>query len=261
MIIEDNTMEPPRVYKRSEHDYEPITKDEEKYLQLSFDQLNRICNEIAAEMRTEKKRGKLTRNAAQCLKCTKIIESKSVHDYQECGCENNTHVDGGLEYAAGGAIDCKLVKNLCEWVSEAREDDPPLEVRKEKEAKQKENPKLWEYKQSDTHQLYESKYGLPHLLFSSWQAFTKEMKEKQYSVEWWKWYDMRTWLLKNAKNEHVNKILVPDGKEILQLVWLDLDTAVGAQWQMRFQAIIVDREEEPNIREFLRNHLVQNQAL
>ncbi len=34
----------------------------------------------------------------QCLNCEEILKSKSVHDFVECGCENETFVDGGDEY-------------------------------------------------------------------------------------------------------------------------------------------------------------------
>jgi hypothetical protein len=57
----------------------------------------------------------LTKNAAQCLQCMKIVESKSVHDFVECGCPNGLFVDGGLEYARMGAENFKFVKKLHEW--------------------------------------------------------------------------------------------------------------------------------------------------
>lgn len=39
----------------------------------------------------------LTRNAAKCLKCNTVIESKYRHDFVTCPC-GNISVDGGLEY-------------------------------------------------------------------------------------------------------------------------------------------------------------------
>jgi hypothetical protein len=57
----------------------------------------------------------LTKNAAQCLQCMKIVETKRVHDLVECGCPNRLYVDGGLEYARVGVMNPKLVKYLYEW--------------------------------------------------------------------------------------------------------------------------------------------------
>ena len=43
---------------------------------------------------------KIKRNAFRCKKCGMVVESKSVHDFQECKCGNFT--DGGLEYVRRG---------------------------------------------------------------------------------------------------------------------------------------------------------------
>lgn len=43
---------------------------------------------------------KLIRNAAQCLKCGTVLESKHRHDFQACNCGN--FVDGGLDYIRRG---------------------------------------------------------------------------------------------------------------------------------------------------------------
>lgn len=40
---------------------------------------------------------KVKRNAARCLSCAEVIESKSRHDFKWCGC-GKIAVDGGLEY-------------------------------------------------------------------------------------------------------------------------------------------------------------------
>jgi hypothetical protein len=40
----------------------------------------------------------IKRNRAKCLKCKKIIESKSRHDFVTCKC-GNLSVDGGKDYA------------------------------------------------------------------------------------------------------------------------------------------------------------------
>lgn len=41
---------------------------------------------------------RLTRNAAKCLKCGEIVESKHRHDFRSCSCGGVT-VDGGLAYS------------------------------------------------------------------------------------------------------------------------------------------------------------------
>lgn len=43
---------------------------------------------------------KIKRNAFRCKRCGMVVESKSVHDYQQCACGNFT--DGGLEYIRRG---------------------------------------------------------------------------------------------------------------------------------------------------------------
>lgn len=46
----------------------------------------------------------IKRNAFRCKKCGMVVESKSVHDFQECKCGNFT--DGGLDYVRrGGKIE------------------------------------------------------------------------------------------------------------------------------------------------------------
>ena len=45
-------------------------------------------------------RQKILRNAFRCKKCGMVVESKSVHDFQECRCGNFT--DGGHEYIRRG---------------------------------------------------------------------------------------------------------------------------------------------------------------
>lgn len=47
---------------------------------------------------------KIIKNAFRCKKCGMVVESKSVHDFQECKCGNFT--DGGLDYIRrGGKIE------------------------------------------------------------------------------------------------------------------------------------------------------------
>ena len=37
-----------------------------------------------------------------CLECKVILESLSVHDFKECGCDNGSFVDGGNHYTRVG---------------------------------------------------------------------------------------------------------------------------------------------------------------
>jgi hypothetical protein len=48
-------------------------------------------------MKGENMRKKIIRNAAKCLKCNDIIESKHVHDFVTCRC-GAISVDGGHDY-------------------------------------------------------------------------------------------------------------------------------------------------------------------
>ena len=49
-------------------------------------------------------------NKIRCLNCGTILESKSVHDFQSCGCDNQTFVDGGDEYMRCGGMDMTLIE-------------------------------------------------------------------------------------------------------------------------------------------------------
>jgi len=46
----------------------------------------------------------------KCLECGKILESKFTHDFQSCGCPNQTFVDGGNEYLRIGGKDLNKVE-------------------------------------------------------------------------------------------------------------------------------------------------------
>lgn len=73
----------------------------------------------------------LTRNAVKCLVCNTVLDSKHQHHFVECGCKNQSFVDGGLMYTRVGAVDLGLVENLCEYVEMTRgERDNQLEQQK-----------------------------------------------------------------------------------------------------------------------------------
>jgi len=45
----------------------------------------------------------------RCLVCGVVLESKHVHDFVQCDCENHTFVDGGNEYLRIGGKDVKKI--------------------------------------------------------------------------------------------------------------------------------------------------------
>ena len=51
---------------------------------------------------------------AKCLNCNAILESKHVHDWVTCGCENKTFIDGGDEYHRCGGHDLGMIQ----WIDE-----------------------------------------------------------------------------------------------------------------------------------------------
>ena len=58
---------------------------------------------------------KIIKNAARCLKCHTVIESKHRHDWRACKC-GNIFVDGGLDYLRAGAQDMGLFQDLSESI-------------------------------------------------------------------------------------------------------------------------------------------------
>ena len=57
----------------------------------------------------------LIRNAVRCLSCNVELESKHRHDFQCCGCENQSFVDGGYDYSRVGGKDFDLIEYLCKY--------------------------------------------------------------------------------------------------------------------------------------------------
>lgn len=55
----------------------------------------------------------IIRNAAQCLLCGDIVESKHRHDFRRCSC-GNIFVDGGREYVRRGAERWDMMRDLSE---------------------------------------------------------------------------------------------------------------------------------------------------
>ena len=67
-------------------------------------------------MESEKLINVLISNTIKCLVCNKIITSKSQHNFVQCGCSNETFVDGGNLYSRVGAVDLDKIENLCKYV-------------------------------------------------------------------------------------------------------------------------------------------------
>ena len=49
-------------------------------------------------------------NSVKCLECNKVLVSRHVHDYVQCGCPNDAMVDGGNEYGRYGAMDMDKIE-------------------------------------------------------------------------------------------------------------------------------------------------------
>jgi hypothetical protein len=56
----------------------------------------------------------VTRNRVVCLGCGKILESKHVHDFQQCSCPLETFCDGGQDYQRVGGVDFSMIRILTE---------------------------------------------------------------------------------------------------------------------------------------------------
>lgn len=51
-------------------------------------------------------------NKVKCLACGEELESRHRHDYRTCNCEQQTMVDGGIDYGRYGGVNLDLVE-LC----------------------------------------------------------------------------------------------------------------------------------------------------
>jgi hypothetical protein len=49
-------------------------------------------------------------NKVRCLNCEAVLESKYRHDFQMCGCKNQTFVDGGDDYFRAGGKNIELIE-------------------------------------------------------------------------------------------------------------------------------------------------------
>jgi len=49
-------------------------------------------------------------NKVECLSCHEILESKFIHDFQTCSCDNQTFVDGGDDYCRIGGKNLDMLK-------------------------------------------------------------------------------------------------------------------------------------------------------
>jgi hypothetical protein len=60
----------------------------------------------------------------RCLKCGEELESKSIHDFRMCGCENKTFIDGGSHYTRLGGVDMNLVELVLPSKVDIDENEP-----------------------------------------------------------------------------------------------------------------------------------------
>jgi hypothetical protein len=58
-------------------------------------------------------------NLAVCLICGDILHSKHTHDFVQCGCENQSAVDGGNDYKKRSGVDLTKVHD-CLTMAEAK---------------------------------------------------------------------------------------------------------------------------------------------
>jgi hypothetical protein len=63
------------------------------------------------------------RNRIRCMACNKIIESKTLGDYQECGCRNFSFVDGGQDRPRWGAMKPSLIVQV---LDDGKEEKLPI---------------------------------------------------------------------------------------------------------------------------------------
>lgn len=47
---------------------------------------------------------KIALNMAECPECLQVLISASVHDFRQCGCDNQAFVDGGMAYLRRGWV-------------------------------------------------------------------------------------------------------------------------------------------------------------
>lgn len=55
---------------------------------------------------------KILFNSVICLNCGEQLISRHTHDYKTCTCENETMVDGGLDYVRFGGKDLNLAQSF-----------------------------------------------------------------------------------------------------------------------------------------------------
>jgi hypothetical protein len=60
----------------------------------------------------------------RCLKCGEELESKSIHDFCMCECDNQTFVDGGSHYTRFGGVDTNLVELILPSKVDIDENEP-----------------------------------------------------------------------------------------------------------------------------------------
>jgi hypothetical protein len=67
----------------------------------------------------------LIHSSVICLECGEVLVSRHRHDYKTCSCEQETMIDGGLEYIRYGGRDLAKVQINSIY------DDAPFEIMRE----------------------------------------------------------------------------------------------------------------------------------
>lgn len=56
---------------------------------------------------------------ARCRCCGTVLQSIHRHDYKTCKCDNETMIDGGLDYQRYGGIDLSMVEPIAVYADES----------------------------------------------------------------------------------------------------------------------------------------------
>ena len=59
-----------------------------------------------------KENAQMVASYVRCKCCGTILQSLHRHDYKKCGCDNETMIDGGLDYVRCGGVDMQFVETI-----------------------------------------------------------------------------------------------------------------------------------------------------
>ena len=122
ITLEDNTKETLWARDRDGRDYDHLTNEQAEEAKTNSPDVD--CSYIVTDnnednpytvMENAPPHNKIIKNKAKCLGCGEVLESTSRHDFKMCNCNNQLHVDGGLNYIKRGAVDINLVVEMSEF--------------------------------------------------------------------------------------------------------------------------------------------------